>query len=135
MVHLPGFLTSMFVIVGLVYIVFLRPKFEKQRDDHAFDDRALGYFDGLQFPDKFRLKDDLRMYVETQLSKAHFGPGNRALIEYTAANGFVYRSWTGKKDYHLFVVLCIAQYAKEHDRPELAEWCESVMEDARRAGI
>ncbi len=135
MVHLPSFLTSLFVVVGLVYIIYLRPKYEKLSDDRAFDDCALGYFDGLQFPDKFRFGDDLRRHLEEQLAKAHSGPSNRALIEYTAKNGFVYRSWTGRKDYHLFVILCIAQYAKEYDRPELVEWCESVMEDARRAGI
>lgn len=110
-----------------IYIIFLRPKYEKSRNDLIFDNRVLGFIDGLYLADiDLGCTDfEMRSYVKDQLSKAHDLPDNQFLIEYTTAHGYRFHSRTGNNDHALFAILCIAQYAKEHCDAEVASWCEA----------
>lgn len=131
-------LFGLFIIAVVVFSFFLESKHEKVRADLEFDSHVLGFVDGLLFSGlhlKHTTALDIRRYVEDQLSRAHQLPGNRALIEYTTKQGRCYRSWTCKNEHALFAILCIAQLSKEHGDSELTSWCESMMEEARRAGI
>lgn len=122
------------VVAGLLYLVFLRPKFEAKRDNLEFDNLVLGFIDGLCFSgmEFGGSGSELRRYVEAQLSKAHQLPGNECLIEYTTKDERIYRSWTGRNDAKLFALLCVAEYAKEHDLTSLVSWCESNMIQASK---
>lgn len=131
-------LFGLFIVGVVVYHFFLESKQEKVRADLEFDSLVLGFVDGLFFSGlnlKYTTALDIRRYVEDQLSKAHQLPGNQALIEYTTEQEQCYRSWTSKNEHALFAILCIAQFSKEHGDSGLTSWCESVMEEARRAGI
>lgn len=124
--------------VGLIsYMVYFRSLIEKKRNNAIFDERALGFIDGLYLMDvHFRCScSEMRRYVEEQLAKAHALPGNKALIEYTTSSGWRYYSRTGTGDHTLFAILCIVQYAQERGDSELISWCESVIESARKNGI
>lgn len=134
---LSGQLFCIVFCFSIIYIVFLRPKFEKMRDELIFDNRVLAFIDGLHLAGiEFGCACfEMRSYVRSQLSKAHRIPGNQCLIEYTTAKGFRYCSQTGNGDHMLFAILCIAQYAKECGNANLVSWCESNMNLARRDGI
>lgn len=129
-----GPLFGLLIVACLFYVVFIRPKIEKAREDSDFDSRVLAFVEGLRFSG-LDLRAEILRYVEDQLERAHKLPGNQALIEYTTEQGWCYRSWTGEGDHMLFAVICIAQFGKESGDDELVSWCESMMEDARRAGI
>lgn len=124
-------------LLSVIYIFRLHSRFEKAEIEAEFDNRVLGFIDGLYFAEiRFGCSDsEMRSYVKTQLSKAHQLPGNQFLIDYTAANGWHYHSHTGKGDHFLFAILCITQYAKDHDNTALVSWCESMMDLARKSGI
>lgn len=124
-------------ILSLIYIFRLHSRFEKAENEAEFDNRVLGFVDGLYFAEiRFGCSNsEMRRYVKTQLSIAHQLPGNQFLIEYTTANGWQYCSHTGNGDHYLFAILCIAQYAKDHDNTALVSWCESMMNLASKSGI
>lgn len=130
-------LSGLFLIAFFVYIIFLKPKWEKARNDLIFDNRVFGFIDGLYLAgiDLGCTDFDMRRYVKDQLSKAHHLPGNQFLIEYTTAQGWRYCSRTDNNDHALFAILCIAQYAKEHCDAEVVSWCESNLILASKAGI
>lgn len=131
-------LFGLFIIAVALFSFFLKSKHEEVRADLEFDSHVLGFVDGLLFSGlhlKHTTALDIRRYVEDQLPKAHQLPSNQALIEYTTEEGLCYHSWTSKNEHALFAILCIAQLSKEHGDSELTSWCESVMEEARRAGI
>lgn len=130
MIHL----SLVLVIEALLYVFILRPYLEKKADELEFNNRSLGYLEGLYYGD-IELGcsvSELRSYLESQLEKAHTLPGNQSLIEYTAGNGYRYCSHTGRDDYKLFVLLCIAQYARNHSNTHLVDWCESKFQEARK---
>lgn len=124
-------------LLSVIYIFRLHSRFEKAENEAEFDNRVLGFIDGLFFSEiRFGCSDsEMRSYVKTQLSKAHQLPDNQFLIEYTTANGWHYCSHTGNGDHYLFAILCIAQYAKDHNSTALVSWCESMMNLARKSGI
>ena len=132
-----GLFFDILFVSSIVYVIILRPKFESARNNLIFDNRVLGFVDGLYFAEiKFGCSDsEMRQYVKEQLSKAHQLPGNQFLIEYTTANGFRYFSHIGNGDHYLFSILCIAQYAKDRNNTALVYWCESMMDLARKSGI
>lgn len=121
--------TGTLALVGLVYLFFIQPKFERYRDNLIFDNRVLGFIDGLYLSGiRFGVPDfHMRSYVKDQLRKAHELPGNQFLIEYTCANGWHFSSHTGTGDHMLFALLCIAQFAKGNEDDELVAWCEEHM--------
>ena len=129
-----GPLFGLLIVACLFYVVFIRPKIEKAKEDSDFDSHVLAFVEGLRFSG-LDLRTEILRYVEDQLERAHKLPGNQALIKYTTEQGWCYRSWTGEGDYMLFAVICIAQFGKDNGDYELFSWCESMMEDARRAGI
>jgi len=131
---LPAYL----LIIGFIYIFFLRGKIEEERNNLVFDNRVLGFVDALYLSGvKFGCSDfEMRSYVKSQLSNTHSLPGNKRFFEYTATNGMKYSSTTGLRgDHALFAILCIAQYASECNNTKLISWCESTMESARRISI
>lgn len=125
---------GIFVVAGLLYLVFLRPKFEAKRDNQEFDNLVLGFIDGLYFSgmELGCSGSEIRQYVEAQLFKAHQLPGNECLIKYTTKDERIYCSWTGRNDANLFALLCVAAYAREHGQANLVAWCESKMAQASR---
>lgn len=124
-------LLGAFLIIGFLDMFWFSSIREKKRNNLIFDNRVLGFIDGLHFSEvvRFGCADfEMRRYVEDQLSKAHKLPGNQFLIEYTTASGQCYCTHTGLHgDHILFAILCIAQYAKERNNAELVSWCESRM--------
>ncbi len=120
-----------FLIYAFCEIVWFQPIRKRHRNNLVFDNRVLGFIDGLYFSEivSFGCADfEMRRYVEDQLSKAHQLPRNQFLIEYTTSSGQLYCTHTGLHgDHILFAILCIAQYAKERNNAELVSWCESRM--------
>lgn len=127
--NLAGILSGTLLIAGLIYIIFLRPLFEKRRNELIFDNQVIAFIDGLYFSGiEFGCPiSDMRIYVKNQLSKAHQLPGNQFLIEYTTSNGYRFCSHTSPNDHMLFAILCIAQFAKEYNNDELKSWAEPKM--------
>lgn len=135
----PSIISGILVICSLIYLIFIRPAIEKKRDNAEFDNRVIGFIDGLYLAGiawKYRCTNsEIRNYVRAQLEKAHKLPSNQFLIEYTTEKGRHYCSFTGKNDYQLFALLCVAEYGKFIGNDELVSYCESMMLDASRAGI
>lgn len=132
--ELPGILCSLFVIFGLIYIIFIKSKIEEARQNRSFDCSVLAFIDGLYLAGvEFKcIRLDLKCYVANQLHKAHKLSGNEFLIEHTTAKGLHYSSHIGEHDHPLFAILCITQYAKEYGNGALLSWCESVLPEASR---
>lgn len=135
-VRIVDILPALFVIYGILDIAIFQPRRKKRQDDSMFDNRVLGFVDGLHLSEVVRFgcaNSEMRRYVAYQLSKAHKIPDNQYLIEYKTASGWCYCSHIGLHGEHeLFALLCIAQYAKEYGKADLASWCESKMEIARK---
>ena len=127
-------LPPLFLIYGILDMLIFQPRREKKRDNLTFDNRVLGFVDGLHFSEVVHFYcPDMRGYVADQLLQAHQISDNQFLIEYRTASGLIYRSHTGLHGEHeLFALLCIAQYAKEYGKDDLVAWCESKMELARK---
>ena len=97
-----------------VYSFYYEIKGKEKAENRDFDNRVLGFIDGLRFPGiDFKCTNyDLHQYIEEQLALAYKLRRNQFLVEYTTSQGWHYTSYTGKKDYALFAILCIAEYAK-----------------------
>ena len=126
--------STLLLIASIAYIVYFRPKFEESQNQRAFDDRVLGFIDGLYISGvKFGCTDfEMRHYVKMLLSKAHALPGNQFLMEHITAKGWGYTSRTGLHGDHMtFALLCVIQYAKECENNELISLCEDMLVSAR----
>lgn len=136
MSDISGFISGSLLIFSLVYLIILRPIFEKKRDETIFDNRVIAFVDGLYLGSiawNYKCANsDIKRYVIDQLKKAHKLPSNQFLIEYTTQKGWHYSSHTGPNDYQLFALLCIAEYAKDFGNDELVAFCEERMRDASR---
>ena len=130
-------------ICALAYIVYFRGMFERKRDRQAFDNRVLATIDGLYLSGvNFGCTDfEMRSYATRLLEKAHALPDNQTLLEHTisargsAFHGSVFRSHTGLHGDHItFALLCIIEYAKDHDNQTLITQCEQLLIEARHIG-
>lgn len=128
---------TLFVIWCLAEIIYFEPRRKKKAEIAAFDHLVLGVIEGLALADApvGLCVTDLRSYVRRNLAGARKLPDGEYLINYTAANGFRYESYTGRGDHILFAVLCLVRYAHDTGRPELLAWCEDHLEIARKGGF
>ena len=130
-------LSLIFAIAAFAYLFYLRPKLDDKRSKEDFDNRVLGVIDGLTLADVpvGLCSADLRSYIRRNLAGARNLPDGEYLLNYTAANGFRYESYTGRGDHILFAVLCLVRYAHDTGRPELLAWCEDHLEIAQKGGF
>ena len=134
-------LPAYFLTIGFVYIFFFKDKFEEKRQNLIFDNRVLGFVDALYLSDiKFGCTDfEIRTYVKQMLEKAHSLPGNETLLTHTISHierpnvqGWIFESRTGTHGEHMiFTLLCIIEYAKACNRPDLIAMCEEMLFEAR----
>lgn len=125
-----GTLSGMLMLAALFYVIFLRPKQEKRRDQITFDNRVLGFIDGLYASGmKFGCTDfEMRAHARRLLEKAHALPSNQLLLEHTCSNGFAFRSHTGLHGDHIcFALLCIIDRADPERDAELISQCEAML--------
>ena len=134
-------LSVLLVIASLVYVIFLRPKFEDKRDALIFDNRVIAVIDGLYLSGmKFGCTDfEMRSYARRLLKKAHSIPDNQTLLSHTIVapdrpniDGWTFDSYTGIYGDHLvFALLCLIEYGKETGNLELIAQCEHLLLEAR----
>lgn len=129
-------LTSVLVIGGLVYLFFLRPKIEAAKYSRIFDSRVLSVIDGLHLSGiKFGCTDfEMRAYTKQLLDKAHSIPSAETLLTHTFyrnQNCWTFNSHTGLHGEHTtFALLCVIDYCKNYDKPDLIAQCEEMLIEA-----
>lgn len=143
--NVSGLLTGLLVIAGLVYVIFLRPRFEDKRDALIFDNRVIAVIDGLYLSGmKFGCTDfEMRSYARRLLKKAHSIPDNQTLLSHTIVapdrpniDGWTFDSHTGiYGDHIVFALLCLIEYGKETGHQNLITQCEQLLLDARQMKI
>jgi hypothetical protein len=128
--------TTLFVIALIVYVIFILPKIEDRKSNDAFDNRVTGCIDGIFFADvRFRcIRRDVRSYAGTKLSEFRRRADGPGYIEYTTTACQRYSCHFGTGDHMMFALICIAEYAAMDENPELIEWCELQMVEARING-
>lgn len=138
-------MSILFAILALVWLIYLRPKFERKKDALIFDNRVLSFIDGLYLSGmRFGCADfEMRSYVARLLRKAHALPGTEHLIEHAISvpqwpklDGMIFRSHIGLHGEHIsFAILCIIEYAKEYDKHDLLVQCDQLLTEARQMGV
>ena len=124
-------------IVTIIYLVYFRPKLEDAEEKRIFDNRVLGFVDGLYASGmKFGCTDsEMRIYVTQMLNKAHKLPGNQTLLEHTirspnrpGIDGRTYRSHIGLHGEHIhFALLCIIHRVDSYYRADTIVQCEQLL--------
>lgn len=136
------FACAVFIYAFLDLLVFQNMR-ERKRDRLAFDNRVLATIDGLYLSGvRFGCTDfEMRSYAKKLLEKAHALPSNQTLLDHTISargstfHGSVFRSHTGLHGDHItFALLCIIEYAKDHDNQKLVTQCEQFLIEARHMG-
>lgn len=130
-----GTLSGMLMLAALFYVIFLRPKQEKRRDQITFDNRVLATIDGLSLSGmKFGCADfEMRAYAKRMLEKAHALPDGQYLLSHTitthpVGRGRFFRSRIGLHGEHMhFALLCVIDRADPYYNAELIAQCEEAL--------
>lgn len=125
------------VLIAFVflYAFFISPSIKSRIHASHFAGRVAGVIDCLYISGvHFGCADfEMRSYVNSELKKAKQLPGNAALAEYVASNGFIYRAYSG--DAVLFALICVLKYAHSNCNCALISRCEPLLEEARRQDV
>ena len=124
-------------LFSLFYLFIIRDITERRKEQLIFDNSSLGFVSALyliNIPLHCSLHE-IESYIKDQLALAHKLPGNEFLLEYTTPAGYTYRSHTSQNDHALFVILCLVQYAKEHNNNDLLAWCNANIVSASKLHI
>lgn len=132
-----GSVLFIFLFVGsLAYLFYFRPKIEEANKVRIFDHSVLAVIDGLFLAGMhFSCTDfEMRSYVSNLLQKAHQLPGNQMLLSHTCTTNRLgtFNSHIGLHGEHIiFALLCIIQYGKDYNKPDLIAHCEEMLIEAR----
>lgn len=128
-------LYGLFILAILAEIVYFHPKREAAKDRLAFESSVLATIEGLYLSGiNFGCTDfEMRAYAKRLIDKARNLPGNKccSLLPHTTSKGHYYSGSTSRNDYAVFALLCIIEYAKEHDNQDLIAHCECMLPEAQ----